>query len=1195
MGRKLWQSHIAALGTAPPPNISSVRESEEGEAAFNFHYSKDGRPESCQLKLLVADLDEYPDGEYFVFTDDNNADSLITSSVDIIRPLLNGKSLGDALAELVQLLSSTLSKGRAHNPVAIDDSDADIEEEDSDDGLHDYDVYDDDDCFDLGGVVSQEASRSALASRSRQSLPNTSTVDIKKIKADLLAVKEAGFRVGVIGNLATGGILSVSIRVTKLGISEEAMQAWALKRTHYFILLIRYLHGYRDATQVRADSTAPTMTEMRVVLCDHYKPSRDDALTAFGQDAASDMANADAKTKPIEPLFIASPLNDLLRDRFYKIINFRASYAFNWPSAEEFVHEIQGKTQSDISDLNMDNYYLPDDVDNNVLPDVVKADEMSGKLLKESSLPLIAMQFLLRHFVRCTEFCLVCHRKVEDTFEALKPYVCSRPLCLYQYMALGFGPSIEWEVISQPYVVDLLVSFCYAAAASGRLKEFPVGIDLRVPRLPNYTSQLVYYRHGSVAAPAPKSDTSPEYQPSFTAALDRKTNQLLLQSTQASLVKGLRTGDWIIVRSQDTISDHHYRIEEAMFPSYTLSNPIVHTSQEAAATGYSRGQPATPAGTRPSTPGAPLAPGVSNVECWCYSSSFDDLDNNEKQHAIMTLLQTLPDVSEMQSYLEGQRTIPNPSLKAWRSRISDSALNLLRWIIASNRSCIMQVDSVLQDGKPQAVQRTTTGDHVVGMDEWMQFRFAQGAPDKEQRFVNSVSAETGDQQFPTFFAWHGSPIVNWHSIIRQGLRFDDTLHGRAFGHGIYMSHDLNTSIGYTRVHGQNLWPQSVLKISMAMSLQEVVNAPTKFVCHNPHYVVSNIDWVQTRYLFIKTSTARVTKSNAPINEYVQDPTRSVRNASGSLIQVPMTAVSKSRRPATTEASTKKGGKKTKMSTKVDQATAEQREDDANSTVSDEEDREWYSSDNDDMSFDDDVYEVPAESVKHKFAKTSGRKRERETDFEPGTLDMSNIQTLKPPEDASPTATQALMRWYKDAIKVQKTTPLHELGWYIDPNQSDNMYQRIVELHSFNPKLPLAQDMKNAGVTSIVLEMRFTNEFPYSPPFIRVVQPRFLPFNQGGGGHVTEGGAICMELLTNTGWSAVTQLAPVLLQVQLAVSEEERPARLLYRDSKAKGKASYGYGARGDSYGVGEAIAAYERACRAHGWQIPAGFSQFDGR
>ncbi len=97
-------------------------------------------------------------------------------------------------------------------------------------------------------------------------------------------------------------------------------------------------------------------------------------------------------------------------------------------------------------------------------------------------MPLLAMQFALRHLVRCTEFCLVCHCKVDADFEALKPYVCSKPLCLYQYMSLDFGPSIEHEIVTQPHVVDLLVSFCYSSASAQKLRSVPTGLALMVAK-----------------------------------------------------------------------------------------------------------------------------------------------------------------------------------------------------------------------------------------------------------------------------------------------------------------------------------------------------------------------------------------------------------------------------------------------------------------------------------------------------------------------------------------------------------------------------------------------------------------------------------------------------------------------------------------------------------------------------------------
>ena len=73
--------------------------------------------------------------------------------------------------------------------------------------------------------------------------------------------------------------------------------------------------------------------------------------------------------------------------------------------------------------------------------------------------------------------------------------------------------------------------------------------------------------------------------------------------------------------------------------------------------------------------------------------------------------------------------------------------------------------------------------------------------------------------------------------------------------------------------------------------------------------------------------------------------------------------------------------------------------------------------------------------------------------------------------------------------------------------------------------------------------------------------------------------MCMELLTNTGWSAVSSIESVLLQVRLAMASlDPAPARL-------------DMSSRTIDYGIGEAIEAYIRACMAHGWEIPRDLKQ----
>jgi ubiquitin-conjugating enzyme E2 Q len=179
-----------------------------------------------------------------------------------------------------------------------------------------------------------------------------------------------------------------------------------------------------------------------------------------------------------------------------------------------------------------------------------------------------------------------------------------------------------------------------------------------------------------------------------------------------------------------------------------------------------------------------------------------------------------------------------------------------------------------------------------------------------------------------------------------------------------------------------------------------------------------------------------------------------------------------------------------------------------------------------------------------------------------------------PTYATARATRSLQKLLREALRTQNEEPLHELGWYIHAELINNVYQWIVELHSFEKTLQVAKDLKKAGLTSLVLELRFPSLFPLSPPFIRIIRPQFIRFAEGGGGHITAGGAMCMQLLTNSGWLPSFSIESVLLQVRLAIMNEiPRPARLDFRH-------------QGSDYSVGEAITEYKRVCTVHGWTIP---------
>ncbi|GAB7358705.1 hypothetical protein MBLNU230_g3934t1 [Neophaeotheca triangularis] len=505
------------------------------------------------------------------------------------------------------------------------------------------------------------------------------------------------------------------------------------------------------------------------------------------------------------------------------------------------------------------------------------------------------------------------------------------------------------------------------------------------------------------------------------------------------------------------------------------------------------------------------------------------------------------------------------------------------------------------DGDQGLLERPKQQERVFGMKGYMQFRFAMGAPDKEQRFREEVRkvSERKDLKFSTIFAWHGSPLMNWHSIVRSGLHFDRVDHGRAYGDGVYFAKDANTSTGYSGGHRGGTsgmpWPNSVLKVTSALALNEIVNAPDEFQSSNPFYVVKQCEWIQQRYLFVSMDQSSVTKAGderQPIREHPQDPSRTPSGLSGHKIMIPASAIKtitktgKQKQPDDVHASKKlkgKGGFDDPVVLDSDDAVG----DDGASVATEAEDIDILLSDDEVANRDATAGASQDLTLRHKSPK-KGRKAAARTDFVPGSLDHSTLPIMPVPTYANSSTTRRLMKELQHLAKIQNSTAPEDLGWYIEVDKIENAYQWIVELHSFhtlslpgsstkNPKpLPLVQQMKDKKITSVVLEIRFGADYPFSPPYIRVIRPRFLSFAQGGGGHIVMGGAMCMELLTNTGWSSVSSMESVLLQVRLAIASDP-PAKL---DVRASG-----------DYGTGEAADGCVRACQTHGWKVPPGFQE----
>lgn len=318
------------------------------------------------------------------------------------------------------------------------------------------------------------------------------------------------------------------------------------------------------------------------------------------------------------------------------------------------------------------------------------------------------------------------------------------------------------------------------------------------------------------------------------------------------------------------------------------------------------------------------------------------------------------------------------------------------------------------------------------------------------------------------------------------------------------------------------WPNSALGSQGVIALCEIINSPQKFQSHSPHYVVQQLDWIQCRYLFVSQDPRNLPSNVLALNgaplyavpqlpsggstpgkdvdkmvEIDQDPAHPVMGPLGKKLEIPLKALPDSRTAQQAEQLDKKAkatpAKRRLNSSKQPAGTDEEDADDISALFSDEEVIPPSKRSNATASRESSVDTTTARQLNTKRPATPPM-----TDFRPGTLNLDTIPRLGLPQWMDANSTKRLTQDIKLLQKVQATTSLRLLGWYMDFEKIDNMFQWIVELHSFDPELPLAKDMKKACITSVVLEVRFGREYPFSPPFVRVIRPQFLPFANGGG-------------------------------------------------------------------------------------------------
>ena len=399
-----------------PAGVLDIKAGDD-DGQFEFEFAApalDGAPQiPVTITAMIPDVSEYPKShEYMIFCGDD-APPHVGQALQNIRNT-ERKTVFELIDLISTMLSSLVPDEDGDTPMQDSVFDEDLFE-DEDDG----DVYDDDDeSFSFGGPVATPATAHVPSvSHATPTSGAAGKAFRERLRSDLCATKEAGFKVGHLGHLVDGyaAYVTVSVRIGKLGISEEAMLAWQVEPSDYLILIIQYPNGYKTNEQLQAYDSIRLKPNigMRVYAGKHYKPTLQEAIAAFTK-ARRDRTSGDGspgkqpatESSSIRDTFVSKPLVSLLEENLVPILRFRST-GMDWQGAEAWYNEVQGAAISGNPNAIPDKYYEPEVV-RKALPEIARSDQYRQRNTIQYSFPLLAMQFLLRHFVRCTEFCTVC-------------------------------------------------------------------------------------------------------------------------------------------------------------------------------------------------------------------------------------------------------------------------------------------------------------------------------------------------------------------------------------------------------------------------------------------------------------------------------------------------------------------------------------------------------------------------------------------------------------------------------------------------------------------------------------------------------------------------------------------------------------------------------------------------------------------
>lgn len=114
--------------------------------------------------------------------------------------------------------------------------------------------------------------------------------------------------------------------------------------------------------------------------------------------------------------------------------------------------------------------------------------------------------------------------------------------------------------------------------------------------------------------------------------------------------------------------------------------------------------------------------------------------------------------------------------------------------------------------------------------------------------------------------------------------------------------------------------------------------------------------------------------------------------------------------------------------------------------------------------------------------------------------------------------------------MMKSSQKEECPFEVSLVDESNIYEWDVRLFKVDETSELWRSMQQAETKFINFRLTFPEQFPFQPPFMRLVAPYL------DNGFIMDGGAICMEVLTSQGWSSAYTVESLLVQVASGLTQ-----------------------------------------------------------